>query len=163
MSDEIYDIEEEFAQDDPMVLINETADKIKTILDKEFTDYLSFGNASFTITSGSTQVMITIRPFTNKDTIVECLSHVVKGANINEDIMKFLLRKNAELHFGAFGLLFDGTITFSHAITGANMDEMEFISSLKTVAMIADHYDDIIVKKAGGIRAKDSIETDLSM
>jgi hypothetical protein len=32
MSDEIYDIEEEFPQDDPMVLINETAEKIKTIL-----------------------------------------------------------------------------------------------------------------------------------
>jgi hypothetical protein len=163
MSEEIYDYEDELMQDDPMILINQTAEKIKTILENEFPDYLSFGNTSFTITSGSTQVMVTIRPFTNKDTIVECLSHVVKGANINEDIMKFLLRKNAELHFGAFGLLFDGTITFSHAITGANMDDMEFVSSLKTVAMIADHYDDIIVKKAGGIRAKDNIESELSL
>jgi len=161
MNEEIYDFEDELAQDDPMILINHTAEKIKSILENEFPDYLTFGNTSFTITSGSTQVMVTIRPFTNKDTIVECLSHVVKGANINEDIMKFLLRKNAELHFGAFGLLFDGTITFSHAITGSNMDDMEFVSSLKTVAMIADHYDDIIVKKAGGIRAKDNIESDL--
>lgn len=161
MEEEIYDLEDEFTQDDPMVLINQTSEKVKGILAKEYPDYLSFGNSSFTITNGSTQVMISIRPFTNKDTIVECLSHVVKGATINSEIMQFLLRKNAELHFGAFGLLFDGTITFSHAITGANMDDMEFISSLKTVAMIADHYDDIIVKKVGGVRAKDSIDSDL--
>ena len=33
MTDEIYDIEKEFPQDDPMVLINETAKKIKAIFD----------------------------------------------------------------------------------------------------------------------------------
>jgi hypothetical protein len=158
MSEEIYDIESDEFQDDPQKLINETVEKINGILKREFPDFLFFGNSQFTITSGSTQVMVTVRPFTNKDTIVECCSHVVKGANISEELMKFLLRKNAELHFGAFGLLFDGTITFSHAITGANMDDMEFVSSLKTVAMISDHYDDIIVKKAGGVRAKDNIE-----
>jgi hypothetical protein len=159
--EELDNLEDLFLDDNPQRLINETVQKIQEILNSEFPDYLSFGNSSFTITSGSTQVMISVRPFTNKDTIVECVSHVVKGAEINEELMKFLLRKNSELHFGAFGLLFDGTITFSHAITGSNMDDQEFISSLKTVAMISDHYDDIIVKKAGGMRASDNFDTDL--
>lgn len=163
MSDEVFELDEElYFDDNPQKLIDETVQKIQEILTKEFPDYLSFGNSSFTITSGSTQVMITVRPFTNKDTIVECVSHVVKGAEATEDLMKFLLRKNSELHFGAFGMLFDGTITFSHAITGANMDDQEFVASLKTVAMISDHYDDIIVKKAGGMRASDHLESDLN-
>jgi hypothetical protein len=161
MNDEVFDIEDDIYEDNPQKLIDETITKIQDILKYEFPDYLSFGNSSFTITSGSTQVMVTVRPFTNKDTIVECVSHVVKGANIDSELMKFLLRKNSELHFGAFGLLFDGTVTFSHAITGSNMDNQEFVASLKTVAMISDHYDDIIVKKAGGMRASDNFDTDL--
>jgi len=161
MSEEVNDIIQSDDYVDPQILINQTVQKINSILKKEFPEYLSFGTSSFTITSGSTQVMISVRPFTNKDTIVECVSHVVKGANVNDELMHFLLRKNAELHFGAFGLLFDGTITFSHAITGANMDDDEFISSLKTVAMISDHYDDIIVKKAGGYRASDNLDQEI--
>lgn len=161
MSEEVYDIIMGDDYFDQQKLIDETVQKITGILKMEFPDYISFGNTSFTITSGSTQVMISVRPFTNKDTIVECVSHVVKGATLSEDLMHFLLRKNSELHFGAFGILFDGTITFSHAITGANMDNDEFVSSLKTVAMIADHYDDIIVKKAGGFRASDHLEQDI--
>jgi hypothetical protein len=39
--------------------------------------------------------------------------------------MQFLLRKNAELHFGAFGLLFDNTIVFQHSIAGSNVDGNE--------------------------------------
>ena len=99
--------------------------------------------------------MIVVRHFVKNETIVECMSNVVTGANVTPEIMKFLLRKNAELHFGSFGLLFDDTITFSHAITGTNLDDNELITTLNSVAFISDYYDDVIVEMAGGKRASD--------
>lgn len=139
----------------PRLLIDETISKVTKILNKKFTDYLVFDRGSYTIARGSTQVMIIVRPFTEDDTAVEFIAQVVTDANIDEKLMKYLLRMNAELHFGAFALLFDDTITFSHTIAGKNLDENEFLTALNSVAVISDHYDDEIVAIAGGKRAKD--------
>lgn len=142
----------------PQELLDQTTEKVKKILEEHFGDYISFEEGSFTITRGSTQVMIVIRPFTMDDTCVECIANVVTGANITNELMRFLLRKNAELHFGAFGLLFDDTITFSNSLSGKNLDVNELKTSLNAVAVIADYYDDIIVEMAGGKRAADLVE-----
>ena len=127
----------------PYKILEETIQKVTDYLDKFFPEHLSFGSGQFTITQGSTQIMIIVRPFTDQDTCVECISQVVVGAAITPELMKFLLRKNAELHFGAFGLLFDDTITFSHAITGANLDE-EF----KKLTTSSDVDDELLKLKA---------------
>jgi hypothetical protein len=144
--------------DTPQELIDKTINKVESILKNKFPDYLTFGDGSFTISRGSTQVILIVRAFTNDDTSIECMANVVFGAKITEDLMKFLLRKNAELHFGAFGVLFDDTVTFSHSISGANLDENELINTLNSVATIADYYDDIIVSVNGGSRAQDFFE-----
>ena len=142
----------------PEELMTATMEKVVKILDESFPGYLSFGSGSFTLSQGSSQVMIIVRPFTHDETCVECLSHVVHNATITEDLMRFLLRKNSELHFGSFGLLFDGTISFQHSITGTNLDANELITTIRSVATISDYYDDIIVNSAGGKRAIDMIE-----
>ncbi len=144
--------------DTPQELIDMTIRRVNDILKEEFPDYLSFGNGSFTISRGSTQVMIVVRPFTSEETCVECMANVVTETEITPELMRFLLRKNAELHFGSFGLLFDDTITFSHSIAGTNLDANELITTLNSVAVIADYYDDIIVDLSGGKRAADVIE-----
>lgn len=140
----------------PIELVNQTVEKVQNILKNSFPDFLSFENGSFTISRGSTQIMLVVRPFNETDTCIECMATVVSGAEISHELLHYLLRKNAELHFGAFGLLFDGTIIFSHSITGANLDANELITSVHSVAIIADYYDDEIVKMAGGKRALDS-------
>lgn len=139
----------------PQELIDQTIDRVSQILKEYFPEHLSFEKGSFTITHGSTQIMIVVRPFTEDDTCVECFSNVVAGAEITNDLMKFLLRKNAELHFGSFGLLFDDTIVFNHSIAGANLDANELLTTLNSVSTIADYYDDEIIKMAGGHRATD--------
>jgi hypothetical protein len=144
--------------DTPQELIDLTVRRVNDILKDEFPDYLSFGNGSFTISRGSTQVMIVVRPFTSDETCVECMANVVTETEITTELMRFLLRKNAELHFGSFGLLFDDTITFSHSIAGTNLDANELITTLNSVAVIADYYDDIIVDLSGGKRAADVID-----
>lgn len=143
----------------PQELMDSTAAKVENMLKKNFPEYIKFSDTSWTISRGSTQVMILVRPFTYNETCVECIANVVNGANISAELMKFLLRKNAELHFGSFGLLFDDTITFSHSIAGTNMDDSEFVNSVNTTAIIADYYDDQIVEIAGGKRAAD-LDTD---
>jgi hypothetical protein len=142
----------------PHELIEQTIVKVKNILDEHFPDYIAFDDGSFTINRGSTQVIIVIRPFTDDDTCVECSANVVTGATISNELMRFLLRKNAELHFGSFGLLFDDTITFSNSLSGINIDANELKTTLKAIAVIADYYDDIIVEMAGGKRAADLVE-----
>lgn len=152
-------IQEEFyVPDVSQEKIDATIEKVDSILKKNFKDYISFGDGSFTITRGSSQVMIVVRPFRQGETFVEFIANIVTGAKITPDLMKFLLRKNAELHFGTFGLLFDDTISFSHSIIGTNLDENEFITSLKTVAFFADYFDDMLVEMAGGKRAADMVE-----
>lgn len=142
----------------PQNLMDDTIEKVSNILKEHFSDYLSFGNGSFTISRGSTQVMIIVRPFTSDETCVECMANVVTGTNITPELMRFLLRKNAELHFGSFGLLFDDTITFSHSIAGTHLDANELITTLNSVAVISDYYDDIIVDLSGGKRAADLVD-----
>ncbi|MBM2813340.1 MAG: hypothetical protein HW421_102 [Ignavibacteria bacterium] len=140
----------------PDELIQNTIERVSSYLKNNFPDHLSFGNGSFTIQRGSSQIMIIVRPFTDDDTCVECLANVVSGAKISTELMRFLLRKNAELHFGSFSLLFDDTIAFSHTVNGKNLDENELNTAVVSVAIISDYYDDIIVEMAGGKRASDT-------
>jgi adenylate cyclase len=142
----------------PIEVIHAATARVEKILNENFSEHLTFGDGSFTLKRGSTQVMIIVRPFADDETCIECISNVVTGAKITPDLMYFLLRKNAELHYGAFGLLFDDTITFSHSIFGKNLDANELINTVNSVAVIADYYDDIIVDLAGGKRAQDLLE-----
>ena len=134
---------------------NDACNKVDRILKANFPNYIRFENGKFTILHGSTQVMITIHYLIDKETIIICSANVVRKAEINNEVMHFLLRKNAQIQFGAFGLLFDGTIVFSHSITGSNLDENELMTTLTSVAQMADYYDDVIVAMAGGKRGKD--------
>ncbi|MDA3843785.1 MAG: YbjN domain-containing protein [Candidatus Kapabacteria bacterium] len=138
-------------------LIDQTIKRVEEVLDEHFPDYLKYDNGSFAISRGSTHVSIVVRHFLKGETIIESTANVVSGAEISQKLMNFLLRKNAQLHFGSFSLLFDDTITYSHSISGSNLDSNELITSLSTVAFIADYYDDIIVENYGGKRSADIV------
>lgn len=136
-------------------IMNATAQKVETFLKQSYPDYVAFDEYTFTIKRGSSQVMVLIRPYTDTDTIVEFISNVVYETKVNPDLMYYLLRKNTELHFGAFGLLFDDTVIFSYSIAGKNLDENEFSTALNSVAIIADYYDDEIVAQFGGVTSQE--------
>lgn len=132
-----------------------TKSRIKDVLERTFPDAMDFGDGSFTISQGSTNVIVVVRPYTEHDTMVEITSHVVTDASITPELTKWLLRKNVELHFGGFGLLFDDTIVFSYSLPGSSIDAAALEAAITAVAVIADHYDDEIVAMAGGKRAID--------
>lgn len=137
----------------------ETVEKVGAMLQDGFPDVVSYGDGSFTLTGGSASVMVVVRPFSEEKCYVEILSNVVSGATVTDKLMSFLLRKNAELHFGGFGVLFDGTVVFSHTVPASNLTEEVLTMAVSAVAVVSDHYDDEIVAMAGGKRAAD-VETE---
>ncbi len=149
---------EENTVETPQAIIDAAILRLKHLLVRNYPDHIEFGDGAFTITRGSSQVMIVVRAFTESECAVEFMSNVVTDAKVDNELMAFLLRKNSELHFGAFGLMFDNTVTFTHCITGSSLNSDELRKVLNTVAFIADYYDDIIVDMAGGKRAADLVE-----
>lgn len=136
-------------------ILNASSEKVQAFLKQTYPDFVAFDDYTFTIKRGSSQVMVQVRPYTEDDTVIEFISNVVYETNVTPDLMYYLLRKNTELHFGGFGLLFDDTVIFSYSIAGKNLDENEFRTALNSVAIIADYYDDEIVAQFGGKRAQE--------
>jgi len=141
--------------------ITEVNSKLKLFFENNFKDSTFFDAESFTITKGSTQVMVKANNITDEHVVIDLISHVVKDANVDDRLKNFLLRANSELKFGAFGLLFDDTITFQHSILANDFSEVDLKSSINAVASVADYYDDIIVEKSGGKRALDDLNEEL--
>jgi hypothetical protein len=136
-------------------VVGKTTATVRTYLNKLFKKNFQEMEGRFILTEGSAVIQIVIRPWYDNDAVVDMFSYVVEGASITPEITNFLLRKNATLHFGAFGLTFDNTIMFSYSLAGMNLDLNELKAALKMVAAISDFYDDEIVKIAGGKRGID--------
>lgn len=137
-------------------LITSTQDKVRSVMQERFANHIDFGDGTFAIPHGSSSVAIVVRPYTETDTMVELIAQVVSEATVTPEVMHWLLRKNAELHMGSFGLLFDDSIVYSYALAGNRLDADALESAIASVAVIADHYDDEIVTLAGGKRAVDA-------
>ena len=140
-------------------LTSKVQDKVETFIKKLYKkNYERHDDGRFLVFEGSTVVQTVIRPWHSGDVIVESFSYVVQDARLDENLLRFLLRENAVLHFGSFGITFDGTIIFGHSLAGAHLDENEFNASIKSVARIADHYDNQIVEMAGGMTAREAMK-----
>ncbi len=136
-------------------IIDATKKNVGAIIAERFPQAVDFGDGSYAISYGSSSVIVVVRPYTESDTMVEVMSQIVTGANLTPEVLRWLLRKNAELHFGAFGLLFDDTIIFSYSLPGSKLDASELEAAITSVAIIGDHYDDELVAMAGGLRFVD--------
>ncbi len=136
-------------------VMQETRNVVGSIIAERFPQAVDFGDGSWAVSYGSSSAIVVVRSFTESDTMVEVMAQVVAGATLSPELMHWLLRKNAELHFGSFGLLFDDTIVFSYSVPGARINENELEAAITSVAIIADHYDDEIVALAGGLRFSD--------
>lgn len=105
---------------------------------------------------GSAIVEVLIYPWED-DAIINTRSYVVKGAQLDTDLMHFLLRENVDMRFGAFGVDQQGDILFEHSILGSTCNKNEFKASVVAVSEIADAYDERIVEGWGGKRALERI------
>jgi hypothetical protein len=106
---------------------------------------------------GSALVEVFVFPWGTDEAIINTRSYVVTGTELTPDLMRFLLRENSNMRFGAFGIDDNGDVLFEHTIVGSTCDKIELESSVNAVLEIADDYDDKIVERWGGMRALDRI------
>ncbi|MCB2206447.1 YbjN domain-containing protein [bacterium] len=130
---------------------------LKEIYGRNYKNMVEEVEQSFIIRRGSAAVHVSVKPLSKNDCIVNALSYVVQGAKIGPKVLGLLMRRNATYPIGAYGLLFDDTIVFSHSIAGANLDPNELRTTIATVAFVADETDDEIRAMSGGLRAVDAI------
>jgi hypothetical protein len=114
----------------------------------------------YVIKQGSAYVMINVVPWGDNKAMVRCTSQLVKGIDVDGGLAKQLLELNAHLRFGAFAWeKSEQVVLFTHTILGgATLDPEELIATLRDVALIADEYDDKLMKKYGGQRMIDLLE-----
>jgi hypothetical protein len=117
-------------------------------------------DALYVIKQGSAYVMISVVPWGDNQAMVRCVAQLVKGIDVDGPLAKQLLELNAHLRFGAFGWdPAERTVLFSHTILGGTtLDPEELLATLRDVALIADEYDDKLMKKYGGQRMIDLLE-----
>jgi hypothetical protein len=108
----------------------------------------------FVLRQGSAAATVDIQAWEG-ESVVKTWSLVVTDIKPTPDLYEYLLRLNAEQQFGAFALDPDNDIVLSHTIIGDTLDPEELHSSVKAIARSADRYDDEIVQRFGGLRAKD--------
>jgi hypothetical protein len=114
----------------------------------------------YVIKQGSAYVMINVVPWGENKAMVRCTSQLVKGIDVDGGLAKQLLELNAHLRFGAFAWeKSEQVVLFTHTILGgATLDPEELMATLRDVALIADEYDDKLMKKYGGQRMIDLLE-----
>src|ERR1700761_4295033 len=122
--------------------------------------YRKIDDTLYVIKQGSAYVMISVVPWGDHKAMVRCASQLVKGVDVDGPLAKQLLELNAHLRFGAFAWDPDEhTVIFTHTILGGTtLDADELLATLRDVALIADDYDDKLMKRYGGQRMIDLLE-----
>lgn len=122
--------------------------------------YRKIDDRLYTVKQGSAYVMVNVVPWGKEQALVRCVAQVVQGVRIDGRLAKELLTLNAHLRFGAFA--YDDeveSVLFLHSILGGpTLDAEELVATVRDVALIADEYDDRIVKQYGGQTMTDVLE-----
>lgn len=122
--------------------------------------YRKVDDSLYVIKQGSAYVMINVVPWGDNRAMVRCTSQLVKGVDVDGPLAMQLLELNAHLRFGAFAIEpQEHTVLFTHTILGGTtLDPEELTATLRDVALVADEYDDKLMKKYGGQRMVDLLE-----
>src|SRR5690606_21426386 len=64
----------------------------------------------FALFIGTALVTVTVFPWTDNEASIAAHSWVVTGAETSPDLLRYLLEKNTEMRFGAFGMDKEGDI-----------------------------------------------------
>jgi len=122
--------------------------------------YRKVDDSLYVIKQGSAYVMLSVVPWGPDKAMLRLTSQLVKGIAVDGDLAKQLLELNGFLRFGSFA--WDPTqevVLFTHTILGGTtLDPDELTATLRDVALIADEYDDKLMKRYGGQRMLDLLE-----
>jgi hypothetical protein len=136
-------------------------ERVRGYLAEMFVDrtWASAESPYFVLREGSAVATVAVSPWRD-GTVVRAWSVVVTDIRPTPELYEYLLRLNADQGFGAFALDSDNDIILSHTIIGDTLDPGELRATVEAIAKGADDYDDEIVARFGGLRAKDSEDLD---
>ncbi|MCB9189376.1 MAG: hypothetical protein H6599_08860 [Flavobacteriales bacterium] len=124
-------------------LIDATYAKIEKYVNELFheDEYLKIDDL-YSFSFGTVSVNIIVRPWHAEDVLVDVFCYLAEDVELNSDQMEEMLRMNATIPFGSFGLSMENSIKFSYTLAGKNMDLNEFSAAVQNIAAIADQYDE---------------------
>ncbi|CAG5084755.1 YbjN domain-containing protein [Parvicella tangerina] len=96
----------------------------------------------YSFSFGTVTVNIIVRPWHSEDVLVDVFSYLAEEVELDKDQLEELLRMNATIPFGSFGISMENAIKFSYTLAGKNMDKNEFSAAIQNIAAIADQYDE---------------------
>ena len=102
----------------------------------------------YSFSFGTVSVNIIVRPWHSEDVLVDVFSYLAEDVELDREQLDTLLRMNATIPFGSFGLAMENTVKFSYTLAGKNMDLNEFSAAVQNIAAIADQYDEQFVVEA---------------
>lgn len=127
-----------------------TREKIKTFANSRGLELVEVDEDHYWLREDSAIIQIMIEKVRSGQVWVQFFSEVVHGVRVDGELMRKLLRLNADFLVGSFGLI-DNNIYLKHSILGGeHMDEDEFFIALALIASTADDYDDKIIETHGG-------------
>jgi len=136
------------AESEALTTLRSTIDKY---LKESFGTYLKDQNNNFILQAGSARIIIVPLDWIKGQTIVRVMSLVNMGAPVTAELTKFLAVENIKLLFGKFSLdLEKQAIYYDHTLLGDFLNRKELEVAVKSVAAIADKYDDEIKAQFGG-------------
>ncbi len=143
-----------FAHDDHRLAF----ERVRTYVNELFEDtYFEEATGHFYVRYGSTVLEISVEPYGPEEVIVVLMAYCVQDVVVDEQLLLGLLELNHSLPVGAFSLVGDSDIFFSHTLFGRDLDSKDLLTAISAVATTSDDYDDRIVARYGGQRALDRI------
>jgi hypothetical protein len=134
--------------------------QVKAYLDELVEEHFDDAeHCDFYLKYGSTVLEISIEPYEEDDAVVEILAFCVQGVTPGIELMRELLKLNAEVPIGAFSLV-DTDVFFSHAFLGRRLRPEQLMASLDSVANTSDTWDERIVARHGGETALERLRSD---
>lgn len=124
--------------------------QVKRLLDELVDEHFDDAeHCDFYLKFGSTILEISIRPFDEDNAVVEILAYCVQGVEASLELYRELLALNSQVPLGAFSAV-GSDVFFSHSFLGRKLHAEQLITSLSSVAAVADEYDEKIVERFGG-------------
>lgn len=133
--------------------------RVRSIIDELVDEHFDDAeHCDFYFKYGTTLLEISIQPYGDDNAVVRVLAYCVSGVGATEPLHRELLEINAEVPLGAFSAQ-GNDIYYSHAFLGRHLEPDQLISSLDSVATIADLYDERIVARYGGETALEKLRS----
>jgi hypothetical protein len=130
-------------------LITSTQQKVERYMGILFHEYEIVKIDDFyTFSFGSITVTVQVLPWHSEDVLVKVYSYLGdETTEITAETRDELIRLNATIPFGSFGVTFEKQAIFSYSLAGANLDLNEFEAAVQMVAKTADEYDETVRAK----------------